>query len=131
MTSSSSLENFMSNASPAHQRLVTASVNAMLRNGMTNIRAAGVSGYQQPEPISGMIPDATGYHQSGFCIVEAETSDGLSLAHTATQLRVFYREANRVGGFLILSVSNADKTTAEVLLRSITGGAQNATVWAF
>lgn len=121
----------MSNASPAHQRLVTASVNAMVNNGMTNIRAAGVSGYQQPEHISGMIPDATGDYQSRFCIVEAETSDGLTLAHTATQLQVFYREANRVGGFLILSVSTADKAAAEVLLRSITGGAQNATVWAF
>ena len=121
----------MSNASAAHQRLVALSVSEMIRQGMTSIRAAGVTGYQQPEPISGMIPDATGYHQSRLCIVEAETSEGLTTTHTADQLRVFHREANRVGGHLILSVSSADKAKAEVLLRTITSGAQNSIVWSF
>jgi Holliday junction resolvase len=121
----------MSNTSAAHDRLVIASVQAMEKQGCTNIRAHGVPGYNAPDSIGKFIPDVTGYKGTTFVVCEAETTEGLSDSHTEDQLRAFHRHATSRSGWLILSVAQADKATAEALLRKLFPSAQNVMVWAF
>jgi hypothetical protein len=117
--------------SPEHDRLVLASLRKMREHQMTNTRAAGVAGFQQPEQINGFIPDATGYYQQTFCVVEAETAQGLSDEHTEQQLKAFYRYVNINGGCLILSVSAPCEQMAKNLMLKLFGAVQNILVWAF
>ena len=98
---------------------------------MTNILASRLPNMAQPQQIGGYIPDATAFPGTTFYVVECESRDGLSQQHTQDQWRTFFNYATRVGGYFVAGVAVADKATAQALMRSIAGNAQNVLVWTF
>ncbi len=115
----------------SHDTLVTRTVAEMKRQGMTNIHADHIAGYPKPEQIGKFIPDTMGAHSRSTVITEAESQEGLALAHTAEQFQTFHREATRIGGWFVVAVNSADETTARTLVRRVCGEAKNAFVWTF
>jgi len=121
----------MPQTSPEHNRLIVSTIGAMQQNGMSDIKAAHIAGYAQPDHLGNYIPDVTGSWRGMLCIAECESRDGLAQAHTAAQWRTFYNHAVCVGGYFIAVVAKADEAEARDLLQSIAANAQNAQVWTF
>lgn len=103
----------------------------MQAQGMTNIKAAHIVAFVQPDQIGGYIPDVTAFARGRLCIAECESGDGLAQAHTAAQWRAFYNQAIWADGYFIAVVAKADEAKAHDLLQSITGAVQNTFVWTF
>ncbi|MBE0448998.1 MAG: hypothetical protein IBX64_13070 [Actinobacteria bacterium] len=83
-----------------HQNLIRMMAGYFQRQGYTDIRA-DVTGYSQPAKISDCTPDLTcrkGDHRRTPIILEAETCDTLSDAHTHDQWMAFYHYARSIGG---------------------------------
>ncbi len=114
-----------------HDSLVTLTARAMQQNSMSDIKAAHIAGYAQPDQLGNYIPDVTGSWRGMLCIAECESRAGLAQAHTEAQWRTFYNHAAHVRGYFIAVVAKADETEAQALLQSIAGSAQNAQVWTF
>ncbi len=118
-----------SNSSPEHNRLISATVAAMIRQQMTDIRADHISGYVQPSAIGSYIPDVTAIFKGAVCVAECETREGLAQTHTADQWRTFHQYAKRNNGWFIAVVATTDKAAGQALLTQVCGNSENAILW--
>jgi len=73
-----------------HDSLVRAMAEYFKNNGHRNVKAS-IAGYGQPGQIGDHIPDVTSVDAIGKNVVEAETCDTITSAHTADQWRTFDR----------------------------------------
>jgi hypothetical protein len=118
-------------ATLSHDQLLVNVAQSMRGHGMTAIRVDHLAGYAQPDEIGRYRPDATGYYRGSLRIVEAESRDRLSLAHTVEQLTMFLAAARRANGALVVAVNAADAPDARALLRRIGATDQDTLVWTY
>ncbi len=113
----------------SHDRLVVLAADYMAAQGYTRVRASHTDRFAACDQIGDYIPDVTAFSSSTFVVVEAESRDGLALAHTEAQWRTFHKHANQVGGHFIAVVNKTDEAAARVLQTRICGNAANVRVW--
>ena len=114
-----------------HDRLVELTADQLVSQSYTRVRASHVARFTACDQIGNYIPDVTAFHGTTLVVVEAESSDGLALAHSQAQWKTFYNHANQSGGHFIAVVNKSDETAAQTLLAQVCGSASNAHLWTF
>lgn len=105
--------------------------DCMAAQGYTRVRASHTDRFAACDQIGDYIPDVTAFSGSISVVAEAESRDGLALAHTEAQWKTFHKHTNQVGGCFIAVVNKSDEAAARALLTRVCGSADNALVWTF
>lgn len=114
-----------------HHKLVELAADHMIALGYTRVRASHLDRFTACDQIGSYIPDVTAFSGSAFVVAEAESRDGLALAHTEAQWKTFHNQANNAGGFFVAVVNKSDVLAANALLKQVCGSAANVDVWTF
>ena len=100
-----------------HEELIRAACSKLENEGGKVLEVAHIEmrGLPSPHKIGGFIPDAYGISAAGRpIIIEAESTEGLKLLHTADQLESFIKE-----GEVWLAVKADDLSEATFLAHSV------------
>ena len=71
-----------------HDHMVQRIASGLRQEGFREVRAAGVSGFDPPDPIDGRVPDVAAFNRHGY-IYEVETEDTLDRDETLRQWKAF------------------------------------------
>lgn len=115
----------------AHDTLIEMTAARLVDLSYSRVRASHIARFNACEQIGSYIPDVTAFHGSTLVVMEAESHEGLTQAHTEAQWKTFHAHASRVGGFFVAVVNKADEHAARTLLTQVCGTASNAHLWVF
>ena len=108
----------------SHDSMLSTLIKHIVNNGFTSIKADAPK-FESPAKISwktsgeSFIPDVTALlNQQGY-IFEVETSESLSLQHTASQWRLFSTFSQEHGYTFVVVVPKSSEAVANALLKSI------------
>jgi hypothetical protein len=101
-------------AQQRHDRMVERIANGLRQQGFREVRAAGLSGFEAPDPIGGRVPDVAAHNRHGY-LYQVETEDSLDGDDTLQQWKAFAHHARYNDTRFVIVVPRGSGVRAQAL----------------